>query len=56
MDFEFNEEIKAIQDMARKFVQKEILPRVAEDDKNNTFQRDLVKKMGELGLFGMYLP
>ncbi len=56
MDFEFNEEIKAIQDMARKFVQKEILPRVAEDDKNNTFQRDLVKKMGELGFFGCPIP
>lgn len=56
MDFEFSEEIKAIQDMARKFVQKEILPRVAEDDKNNTFQRDLVKKMGELGFFGCPIP
>ena len=56
MDFEFNEEIKAIQDMASKFVQKEILPRVAEDDKNNTFQRDLVKKMGELGFFGCPIP
>ena len=56
MDFEFNEEIKAIQDMARKFVQKEILPRVAEDDKSNTFQRDLVKKMGELGFFGCPIP
>ena len=56
MDFEFNEEIKAIQDMAGKFVQREILPRVAEDDKNNTFQRDLVKKMGELGFFGCPIP
>jgi glutaryl-CoA dehydrogenase (non-decarboxylating) len=56
MDFEFNEEIKAIQDMARKFVQKDIIPHVAEDDKNHTFQRDLVKKMGELGFFGCPIP
>jgi glutaryl-CoA dehydrogenase (non-decarboxylating) len=56
MDFELSEEIKAIQDMARKFVQKEILPRMAEDDKNHAFQRDLVKKMGELGFFGCPIP
>ena len=33
MDFEFGEEIRAIQDMARKFAQNEILPRVGEDEK-----------------------
>jgi len=56
MDFDFSEEIRAIQDMARKFVQKEIMPRVAEDDKNHTFQGDLVKKMGDLGFFGCPIP
>jgi len=56
MDFELSEEIRAIQDMARKFVQKEILPRVSEDDKSHDFQGDLVKKMGELGFFGCPIP
>jgi len=56
MNFDLSEEIIAIQDMARKFVQNEILPRVAEDEKNHTFQRDIVKKMGELGFFGCPLP
>jgi len=56
MDFQFSEEILAIQDTARKFAQNEILPRVAEDEKNHTFQKDIVKKMGELGFFGCPIP
>ena len=56
MDFEFSEEIMAIQDMARKFAQNEILPRVAEDEENHTFQKDIVNKMGELGFFGCPIP
>lgn len=56
MGFEFNEEIKALQDMARKFTQNEILPRVAEDEKNHTFQKDIINKMGELGFFGCPIP
>jgi glutaryl-CoA dehydrogenase (non-decarboxylating) len=56
MDFEFSEEIKAIQDMARKFAQNEIMPRVAEDEENHIFQRDIINKMGELGFFGCPIP
>ncbi len=56
MQYQFSEEIVAIQDMAKKFVANEILPRVAEDEKNHVFQEDLVKKMGELGFFGCPLP
>ena len=52
MDFEFSEEVVAIRDMARKFAQNEILPRVAEDEENHTFQKDIINKMGELGFFG----
>ena len=56
MTFPFNEEVKAIRDMARKFAQNEIAPRVAEDEKNHTFQKDIINKMGELGFFGCPLP
>ena len=56
MDFEFSEEIIAIRDMARKFAINEILPRVAEDEKNHSFQEDIIKKMGELGFFGCPIP
>lgn len=56
MDFKFSDEIKALQDMARRFAQNEIQPRVAEDELSHTFQRDLVSKMGELGFFGCPIP
>ncbi len=56
MDFELSEEIAAIRDTAHKFVRKEILPRVEEDERNHTFQKDLVNKMGELGFFGCPIP
>lgn len=56
MDYNFSEEIISIQDMARKFAQNEILPRVEEDEKNHTFQKDIVNKMGELGFFGCPIP
>jgi glutaryl-CoA dehydrogenase (non-decarboxylating) len=56
MSFEFSDEVRAIKDMAAKFAQKEILPTVAESEKKHEFQRDLVRKMGELGFYGCPLP
>lgn len=53
---ELSDEIVAIQDMARKFVQKEILPRVEEDERNHRFQDDIVRKMAGLGFFGCPIP
>ncbi len=52
MNFDLTEEIVAMQDMARKFAEREVLPRAKED----AFKRDLVAKMGELGLFGCAFP
>ncbi len=56
MTFLLNQETQAIQKAAREFVKKEILPRVEEDEKNHSFQKDLVKKMGELDLLGCPIP
>jgi len=56
MNFEFSEEVSAIRDMARKFAQNEILPRVAEDEENHRFQKEIINKMGELGFFGCPIP
>ncbi len=56
MTFELSKPVKAIQQAAREFVKKEILPRVEEDEKNHRFQEDLVKKMGELDFFGCPIP
>jgi glutaryl-CoA dehydrogenase (non-decarboxylating) len=54
--FELSKEILAIQKVAREFARKEVLPRVAEDEKNHAFQRDLVTKMAELDFFGCPIP
>lgn len=51
-----SDEVQALRDMARKFARVEILPRVAEDEKNHSFQKDIITKMGELGFFGCPLP
>jgi len=56
MDFEFSEEVLSLREMARKFAQNEIEPRVAEDEENHRFQKDIINKMGELGFFGCPIP
>lgn len=56
MNFEFSDEVRAIQDLAYKFARDEIAPRVAEDEKNHKFQKNIVLKMAELGFFGCPIP
>lgn len=56
MDFRFNSEMIALREMARKFARNEIAPRVAEDERNHCFQKDIINKMGELGFFGCPVP
>jgi glutaryl-CoA dehydrogenase (non-decarboxylating) len=52
MNFELNDETKGILDTARRFVEREIVPRAKEEG----FKRDMVSKMGELGFFGCAFP
>ncbi len=56
MNFELKEEQKFIRESVRDFAEREIKPLAEELDKEEKFSVDLTKKMGELGLFGMYLP
>jgi glutaryl-CoA dehydrogenase (non-decarboxylating) len=56
MQFGLTEEQKMLQDMARKFAEKEILPTLEDDEKNHRFRPELVKKMAELGFFGCAIP
>ena len=56
MDFEFTEEQKMFQDMARQFVQQEMLPTVKEYEKEGKFARDIIQKLGNLGLIGPHIP
>jgi glutaryl-CoA dehydrogenase (non-decarboxylating) len=56
MNFSLSEEQKMLQDTARKFAEKEIVPTMEEDLKNHTFRRETVKKMGDMGFFGCGIP
>ena len=56
MNFELTEEQKMIRQTVREFAEREIKPLAKELDEKAEFSAQLTKRMGELGLFGMYLP
>ncbi|MCK5222148.1 MAG: acyl-CoA dehydrogenase family protein, partial [Candidatus Aminicenantes bacterium] len=56
MNFELSDETKMIKDSVRKFAESEIRPLAQELDKKEDFSEKLTKQMGELGLFGMFIP
>jgi len=55
-DVELTENHIMLRDMVRKFADHEIAPVVARDENEHRFQRELVSRMAELGLFGCPLP
>ena len=56
MDFALTDEQKMVQDMARSFAEKEIAPFVDQDEENHYYRREILTKMGELGLLGWSIP
>jgi glutaryl-CoA dehydrogenase (non-decarboxylating) len=56
MDFFLTAEQEQVRETARRFAEREILPRVEEDDRGARFPRDIIQKMGELGFFGSAFP
>ena len=56
MNFELSEEQELIRQTVRDFAEREVKPVAQELDEKGEFSYDLTKKIGELGLFGMYLP
>lgn len=56
MNFELSEEHVLIRNTVRDFAEREIKPLAKELDEKAEFSKELTQKMGELGLFGMYLP
>lgn len=53
MEFSFTEEQLAVQAAARDFARTELLPGVIERDEHQTFPKDQIRKLGELGFLGM---
>src|SRR5579884_1485503 len=56
MDFTLSAEQQMIRDMCREFAEDEIKPRAEELDRTAQFPYDIVRKMAELGLFGLPFP
>lgn len=56
MNFDLNENQKMIAQMVRDFAEKEIRPYMNKWDDEEYFPVETMKKMGELGLLGIYIP
>jgi alkylation response protein AidB-like acyl-CoA dehydrogenase len=54
--FEFTEEQKMLRKAIREFVEAEIAPKAAEWDEQDVCPVDLMRKMGELGVNGIFVP
>lgn len=55
MDFDLTKEQEMIRKEVRKFAESEITPVALELDEKEAFSVELTKKMGEIGLFGMFV-
>ena len=56
MDFDLSEEHEAFRDVVRDFAESRIAPDAARWDRESEFPIDVVREMGELGLFGLVFP
>lgn len=56
MNFELSADHEAFRKVVREFAEAEIAPFADEWDKSGDFPSDTVRKMGELGLFGLPFP
>jgi alkylation response protein AidB-like acyl-CoA dehydrogenase len=56
MDFDLTSEQEAFRKAVRDFAEQVVRPRAEEMDRNEELPLDIVKQMGELGLFGLPFP
>ncbi|MDA0753709.1 MAG: acyl-CoA dehydrogenase family protein [Candidatus Marinimicrobia bacterium] len=56
MNFNLSEDQKFFRETIRSFVDKEIRPVVSELEKSGTYPDEIVKKMKDMGLFGILIP
>jgi len=56
MDFDYSDEERMVQGLARRLAQEKIAPRAAEIDAREEFPHDLVQLLAEHGLFGLVVP
>ncbi len=56
MDFSFSDDQILIRDNVRRFMETEVRPCVRQRDREETFARDEIRGLGELGCCGMLIP
>ncbi|KAA3598013.1 MAG: acyl-CoA dehydrogenase [Calditrichaeota bacterium] len=56
MNFELSEDHKLIKQYVRDFAEAEIAPTTAERDRKSECPTEIIKKCGEMGYFGMFIP
>jgi len=56
VDFDLSDEHRAFRKVVREFAEAEIAPHAEEWDRTHEFPVDVVRKMGDLGLFGLPFP
>lgn len=56
MDFQFNEDQKALQDLARRIAKEVVAPRAAEMDETQQYPEDVFEAFRQAGLLGVGLP
>lgn len=55
LENDLTEEEKLIKYTTKSFCEKELMPRIITDTRNNYFNKEIIKKMGDLGLFEITL-
>ncbi len=56
LGFELTEDQQAVQRLVRDFARAEIAPHVMEWDEKQEFPRDVIRRLGELGMLGVIVP
>ncbi|MCK4340444.1 MAG: acyl-CoA dehydrogenase [Phycisphaerae bacterium] len=56
MDFRLDDDQRQLRDALRDFCDNEIAPKAAQRDEEARFEEGLKEKLGEMGLFGTYIP
>lgn len=56
MDFELTDEQQMVREMSRAFVENEVKPIASRMDREGAYPAELIKKMGEMGLMGVFVP
>ncbi|MGH2559101.1 MAG: acyl-CoA dehydrogenase family protein [Thermomicrobiales bacterium] len=56
MNFDLSEEQIQVREMVREFARREVAPHIQEWDAKGEFHREVLDKMGELGILGLPIP